>query len=279
MDEIRIERLRVYANHGYYEEEKQYGQYFEIDAVLRLSLQNAGMTDCLEDTVNYALVCAFLSEEMIKRAVDLIETVAEELAVKLLNRYKMIQEIELEVRKPEVPMEQKVSCVSVRVFRKRHLAYIALGSNQGDSKSLINQAVELIRQDERCNVKRVSQIIKSTPYGGVEQDDFYNGVMEVETYYEPQILLEVLLKIEDQLGRKREVHWGPRTIDLDIIFYDQMIIEESNLVIPHPDMANRDFVLQPLTEIVPYLRHPVLNKTVAELSARLQESGERHVCP
>ena len=279
MDEIRIERLKVYANHGYYEDEKQYGQYFEIDAVLRLSLQNAGMTDCLDDTVNYAAVCAFLSEEMIKRAVDLIETVAEELAVKLLNRYEMIQEIELEVRKPEAPMEQKVSCVSVRVFRKRHRAYIALGSNQGDSKALINQAVELIGQDERCHVKRVSRIIKSTPYGGVEQDDFYNGVMEVETYYEPSALLDMLLKIEDQMGRKREIHWGPRTMDLDIIFYDQMVIDERNLVIPHPDMQNRDFVLQPLAEIAPYLRHPILNKTVAELLLELSESGEHYVCP
>lgn len=279
MDEIRIERLKVYANHGYYEEEKQYGQYFEIDAVLRLSLQNAGVSDNLDQTVNYAAVCTFLSEEMIKRTVNLIETVAEDLAVKLLNRYETVQEVELEVRKPEAPIEQNVSCVSVRVFRKRHCAYIAFGSNQGDSTSLIEQALELIRRDERCHVKKVSKTIKSTPYGGVEQDDFYNGVMEVETYYEPFMLLEKLQEIENQLGRKREIHWGPRTMDLDIIFYDQAVIDGCNLVIPHPDMQNRDFVLRPLMEIAPYLRHPVFNKTVSELFEKLMESGEQHICP
>ena len=103
------------------------------------------------------------------------------------------------------------------------------------------------------------------PYGGVEQDDFVNGAIALKTLLSPQELLEKLHEIEQHANRERIIHWGPRTLDLDIIFYDKLVYEDENLIIPHIDMQNRDFVLAPMNQIAPYLRHPVLNQTISQL--------------
>ncbi len=272
MDEIRIEQLRVYAHHGYFADEKWNGQYFEISVVLKLFLQNAGVSDAIADTVDYAAVCEFIAAKMTEKTFDLIEAVAEFLADSLMDQYEAVQEAAVEVRKPDAPISLEVSYVSVKAVRRRHLAYVAIGSNQGDSKALIQQAIDLVDQDRRCKVLEVSPIRKSTPYGGVEQEDYYNGVMEVETYYEPLMFLKCLQEIELKLGRKRKVRWGPRTMDLDILLFDRMVIDSKELIVPHPDMQNRDFVLLPLSEIAPYLRHPLLHKTVGELLEDVKES-------
>lgn len=274
MDEIRIERLKVYAHHGYFADEKWNGQNFELSVVLKLELQNAGVSDAISNTVDYAAVCEFIAAKMTEQTFDLIETVAEFLADSLMDQYETVQETSVEVRKPDAPISLEVSYVSVKVTRRRHTAYVAFGSNLGDSRSLIQQAVDLVDQDKRCKVVEVSPIRKSTPYGGVEQADFYNGVMEVETYYEPLMFLKCLQEIELKLGRKRKVRWGPRTMDLDILLFDRMVIDSKELIVPHPDMQNRDFVLLPLSEIAPYLRHPLLNKTIGEL---LEDVREPHM--
>ena len=105
--------------------------------------------------------------------------------------------------------------------------------------------------------------------GNTEQDDFLNGMIELRTYLEPLQLLEKLNEIENNSGRVRTVHWGPRTLDLDIILFDNVIIDSEKLTIPHYDMHNRRFVLQPLAQIAPYVRHPILKKTASELLREL----------
>ena len=116
-------------------------------------------------------------------------------------------------------------------------------------------------------------MVKSTPYGGVEQADFCNLVCEAETLYEPEQLLKRLREIEAQQGvvHAKKRHWGPRKLDLDILFYDDLVMDSETLVIPHPDIEARDFVLLPLKELVPYLRHPLNKKTVAEMANGLKE--------
>ena len=131
-----------------------------------------------------------------------------------------------------------------------------------------------LRLHPLISVKKVSQLIRTKPYGDVVQEDFLNGALEIETLLTPQELLEALHVIEDAAGRTREVRWGPRTLDLDILFYDKLIYESDDLIIPHVDLENRRFVLEPLFEIAPGYRHPVFHKTVEQMYRALGAEAE-----
>ena len=144
------------------------------------------------------------------------------------------------------------------------VAYIALGTNLGDKRQQLENALTALRQ-AGVTVRQVSPFIETEPYGVTDQPAFLNGVCEVETTLSPQELLAILLKIETQQGRVRTRHWGPRVIDLDLLLYDDQIIDEPNLKVPHPDMENRAFVLQPLAAIAPQVVHPNLGQTIEML--------------
>lgn len=150
------------------------------------------------------------------------------------------------------------------------IAYIGIGSNVGDRKVNCRKAIELLAETGR--VLLVSSLYYTEPVGYKEQEDFINAVAAVETDCSPAELLSRCRSIEDRLGRTRTVRWGPRTIDLDILLYGDLIVNEPDLVIPHPLMATRKFVLAPLAEIVPAAVHPVLNKTAAQLLQELRNS-------
>ena len=115
----------------------------------------------------------------------------------------------------------------------------------------------------------MSDYICTAPYGVTDQDEFLNGALILKTLLTPEELLKVLNGIEAEADRVRTLRWGPRTLDLDILFYDDLVIDTPTLHIPHIDMQRRDFVLTPLAQLSPYKRHPVLNKTVAELKGEL----------
>ncbi|MCW6109056.1 2-amino-4-hydroxy-6-hydroxymethyldihydropteridine diphosphokinase [Clostridium sporogenes] len=150
-----------------------------------------------------------------------------------------------------------------------HTAYVAFGSNIGEKENYIKRALEKIEERE-IKIIKVSPIYETEPYGVLDQDSFLNGVVKIETNLTTEDLIGELLNIEKQLDRVRERRWGPRTIDLDIIFYDDLIINEKDLVIPHKDMENREFVLKPLCDIDENFIHPVLKKSVRELYDRLK---------
>lgn len=152
-------------------------------------------------------------------------------------------------------------------------AYIALGANVGDRAGALRQAVEKLRGVEGVTVLAVSELLETLPVGGPEyQPAYLNGAVEIETALSPYALLEVVAGIESQLGRNRQVEqrWGPRTCDLDILLMGECVIDTDELTIPHPRMAERAFVLRPLVDIAPDVRHPVLNKTARELLAELE---------
>lgn len=277
MDQILIENLRIYAHHGVYAEENENGQNFYINAVLDTNTKRAGVMDRLELSTNYGEVCLFFQRFLTEHTYKLIETAAEKAAEALLLKFPLVRCITLEIRKPEAPIPLSFDSVSVRIARGWKKAYLACGSNMGKREEYLNAAVEAFRQDEKCRVMQVSDWITTTPYGGVEQEDYLNGVIAIETLYTPKELLECIHEIEKDNDRERKVHWGPRTLDLDILLYEDCIMYTETLKIPHADMHNRDFVLAPLAQIAPYEMHPVLHKSVMQLYQEVKQHGEAHV--
>ena len=146
-----------------------------------------------------------------------------------------------------------------------HTAYVALGSNLGDKEANLRRALELL-QERGVEVVKTSSFICTEPYGVTDQPQFLNGVCEVRTSLVPLALLHTLLEIEQEMGRVRLRHWGERNIDLDLLLYEDVVLDTPELKLPHPDMQNRDFVLLPLAEIAPELVHPILQKSIEELS-------------
>ena len=149
-----------------------------------------------------------------------------------------------------------------------HTAYLALGSNLGDKEANLRRALELLQQ-RGVEVVKTSSFICTEPYGVTDKPQFLNGVCEVRTSLEPLELLQTLLEIEQEMGRVRLRHWGERNIDLDLLLYEDVVMDTPELILPHPDMQNRDFVLLPLAEIAPELIHPVLHKNMRELKEEL----------
>ena len=147
-------------------------------------------------------------------------------------------------------------------------AYIALGSNLGDKEKNLRRALLLLTQ-QGVEVVRVSSFLSTEPYGVTDQPQFLNAVACVRTSLAPLALLDVLLATELAMGRVRLRHWGERNIDLDLLLYEDVVLDTPRLRLPHPDMQNRDFVLLPLAEIAPELRHPTLQKTIYELKENL----------
>ena len=270
MDKIHIKNLEVFARHGVFPEENVLGQKFVVSAVLYTSTREAGRADDLAKSIHYGEVSQFVTEFMEQNTFKLLETVAERLAEELLLRTEHLEKVSLEIKKPWAPVGLPLETVSVEIERGWHTAYIALGSNLGDKEANLRLGVEGLRSIRGCRVEAVSDFLVTVPYGGVEQDDFLNGAMKIRTLLTPHELLERLHEIEQEAKRERVVRWGPRTLDLDILLYDDLILDEEDLHIPHIEMYKRDFVLKPLCQIAPYARHPVYNRTAAELLADLE---------
>ncbi|MBA2876732.1 2-amino-4-hydroxy-6-hydroxymethyldihydropteridine diphosphokinase [Thermaerobacillus caldiproteolyticus] len=142
-------------------------------------------------------------------------------------------------------------------------AYIALGSNVGNRLYYLREAVRKLDEHEQISVIDTSSIYETDPVGYVEQDKFLNMVIKIQTTLSPFALLEVTRKIEQELGRKREIRWGPRTLDLDILLYNRENIETEQLTIPHPRMVERAFVLVPLFELDAHIRIPNVKQHIA----------------
>ncbi|MDO6354009.1 2-amino-4-hydroxy-6-hydroxymethyldihydropteridine diphosphokinase [Caloramator sp. CAR-1] len=150
-----------------------------------------------------------------------------------------------------------------------NIAYIAFGTNVGNREENINVALKMM-EDRGLKIIKTSKIYVTEPYGYKDQPEFLNGAVVVETSLSCRELLNVLLNIEKDMGRVRHFKWGPRNIDLDIIFYNDEVIDEPDLKVPHPDMQNRDFVLKPLCDLNPNFVHPVFKKAVKTLLEELK---------
>lgn len=154
-----------------------------------------------------------------------------------------------------------------------HFAWIIQGSNIGDRLRNLDEAARSIEQHIGV-VERTGSVYETAPWGNTDQRSFYNRVLMVKTILTPEKLLESLLAIESTMGRSRSEKWEPRIIDLDILFYDELIFSSAELTIPHPHLHERRFTLLPLDELVPELIHPVLKLSVRELLNRCSDKGD-----
>jgi dihydroneopterin aldolase/2-amino-4-hydroxy-6-hydroxymethyldihydropteridine diphosphokinase len=265
MDQLIIKDLVIFGHHGVYQEEKKLGQKFIVDLIIDLDLGDACETDHLEHALNYAQLSHELTMVFQRENYDLIERAAQVLCSYVLEHYPSVKQVDLTLKKPWAPVLLELEYPAVRIIRGRHDAYIAVGSNLGDKKANIEQALELIKQSGHTKVLRQSTLIETDPVGYDDQNPFLNGVLMVSTTLSPKNLMQWLLSIEADLKRERLVKWGPRTIDLDIIYFDDLVTDDMAIVLPHPRMHERAFVLEPLAEIAPYAVHPLYKKRTVEL--------------
>ncbi len=277
MDKINIKDLVVFANHGVFEAEAILGQKFLISATLYTDTRGAGRTDELINTIHYGEVSQEITKYFKENRFQLIEAAAEHLAEHLLLTFPLIQEIELEIKKPWAPVSLPLDTVSISIKRGWHIAFGALGSNMGDSKGYLDGAIEALKAIPQIQVLSVSSYIHTAPYGYLDQDEFLNGAVMLRTLLTPIELLDVFQKIEQDANRVRKIHWGPRTLDLDVLFYDDLIINNERLTVPHVEIQKRTFVLEPLVELAPWWRHPIYQKTVKELLDELTSQEDSHV--
>ena len=265
MDIINIIDLEVFSKHGVMKEENILGQKFLVSAEIHIDSRKAGKEDDINQSVNYSQICHMIKKIMDENTFRLIETVAETISETLLINFEKIIKLKTEVKKPWAPILLPLDYVSVSIERSWHTVYLSLGSNMGSREKYLSDALSSIRSSSLCKEVRVSDFIETKPVGGVEQNDFINCCVELRTLMTPHELLEFTSAIEQKANRKRTIHWGPRTLDIDIILFDDIIISDSALTIPHIEMANREFVLKPLCQLNPYAMNPVLRMSAYEL--------------
>lgn len=275
VDQIKIENLEIYAAHGVFPEETRNGQMFKIDAILYTNLRPAGIKDELTLSTHYGEVCQFMAQFFRENTYLLIEAAAEHLVRALLLKFPLIERVELELKKPHAPIGLPFESVSVRIERGWKTAYLGIGSNLGDKQQFLNQAIKRLKENELIREVKCSKIIATAPYGGAALYDFLNGAIELKTLLTPYELLDFLHELEAEAGRERKIHWGPRTLDMDILFYQDFVSNDPVLTVPHPDMENRQFVLEPLDELCPWYFNPVTGKTVRQMLMELKAKEEK----
>ncbi|MFR6537129.1 MAG: 2-amino-4-hydroxy-6-hydroxymethyldihydropteridine diphosphokinase [Lachnospiraceae bacterium] len=273
MEQILVQGLQVFGYHGVYEQEKEEGQTFLVNCVMDTSFASAIHSDDVGETVDYGTVCLFIKKYFEGKAYDLLEKVADELATSIMYAFPGIEKIQIQITKPNAPIPMEFESVGVRVEKKWHKVALAIGSNMGDKEKYLTDAMETLIANPDIRNVIVSDYIETEPYGYVEQDKFLNGAVTLETLLSAEDLLIFLHEIEAKAERKREIHWGPRTLDLDILLYDDVCMHTKELTIPHIDMCNRMFVLEPLMQIAPGLVHPVRRRTIYDLYHILKEKG------
>lgn len=276
MDKIYIKDLEIFANHGYFQEEKKLGQKFILSFELDLDLGRAGEEDNLDKTVHYGILCEEIEKEFTKTSYDLLEKAAEEIVNFILLKYEAVDKVKLKLKKPWAPVRKHLDYVAIEIERQWHKACIAIGSNLGDKEKNIKEALEIISNSKHTKINKIAKYYNTEPVGYTDQDEFLNTAIEIKTLLNPKNLMKFLLEVEKSLKRERIIKCGPRTLDLDIIFYDDLISSDEEVIIPHPRMEERLFVLNPLCDIAPYKLHPILNKRIIDIrDSILKDSNKK----
>jgi dihydroneopterin aldolase/2-amino-4-hydroxy-6-hydroxymethyldihydropteridine diphosphokinase len=253
MDRIILTGMRFYGYHGVFPEESRLGQAFSVDVEIFADLQEAGVKDDIRKTVDYGKVYQTVKQIVEGEPFKLIEALAEHVARRVLDEHHNAREVVVRVHKPKAPIPGPIDGVTVEIRRKRTTtrAYLSLGANLGDRLAHLAEAVHRLSNVPGVSLKAVSGVYETAPQGKLDQPDFLNAVIAVQTDLAPLDLLAAIHRVEEAMGRERKERWGPRTIDIDILLYGEESFDGVGLQIPHPRMGERAFVLVPLLELLP----------------------------
>jgi dihydroneopterin aldolase/2-amino-4-hydroxy-6-hydroxymethyldihydropteridine diphosphokinase len=232
--------------------EREGEQPVQVDIDLEVDLAEAGLTDNLVDTANYGAIAEAVSEVVRTSSDVLLERLVARIAERCLQ-FDHVEVADVRLTKLRPPISENLDSTAVRIVRSRvdmkiparHRAIVALGSNLGDRVAYLRFGLERL-----SNVVAQSQVFETDPVGGPDnQGPYLNMVAVIDTDLDPYALLRRLLQIEAEAHRVRVERWGPRTLDLDLLFYDDVTINSEELIVPHPRFAERRFVLEPLSEV------------------------------
>ncbi len=305
MFRIFIKNLRLYGYHGVREYEKKNGQFFVFNISVYIKDTDFAGNDRLEKTISYSDVIKKIREINNSQSFDLLETFCQSLACSIIGMSELVERADVAIEKPTPPIEEKLDAVGVgysiksddkvtsitdlnKLFKekgqeksKKFSAFLSVGSNMGDRKANIKKALRLIKDNPSVDIKKISSLYETGPMYLTDQNNFYNIAVQIAVRNEmgPFQLLGLIKGIEYYMGRKKtEKRYGPRPIDIDILFFNSEEIESDILQIPHPRISERRFVLVPLCEIAPgikikgmniksYLEEKELSGMVRQISA------------
>lgn len=254
-DRIQLHGLLFQTLIGINPEEQDTLQPVTIDLNLYLMPLLACRTDDLTQSISYATVYDQVAHLVHTHHVGLVERLAGLIAETLLKKHPALMALDVAVYKPEAPLPGPFAQAGISIRRTRAdfglltTATLSLGANQGDCLETLKQAVALLGGHPQNHLIGTSSVYQTTPVGLVDQPDFFNLVVRLETSLDPFALLDFCQQIEQRFARERVLRWGPRTLDIDLLTYGQLNSESACLSLPHPRMAERDFVQIPLVEL------------------------------
>ena len=250
LDTIEVRGIVGFGRHGVLTHEGEFGQSFTVDVVIRADLAPAGASDDLAHTIDYGRVAALAHARIVGPPFALIERLADVIAADVAQLPGVVTATAI-VHKPHAPMPVPTADVTVsRTRRAPQRVVLGLGANLGDPLASLQLALDEL-STAGVRIDAVSPVFQTEPVGGPEQDDYLNAVVVGRTTVGPHALLGLLHGIEAMAGRVRDVRWGPRTLDLDILDFAGRTLDEPDLVLPHPRAAQRAFVLVPWASVAP----------------------------
>lgn len=262
-DSLSVHKLCILGNHGVSSAEVALGQRFYVDIDCDLDLARCVSEDDFSKSVSYRALCDVAVQVSNSGPFRMIETFADRIAHALLETFEPIRTVQVTVHKPAAPIKHVLENVSVTVNRERQYRFgVSMGSNVGDKATNIQSALMWLNTLDGVEIDRASSLYKTEPWGDTSQDWYINACVTGWTTLDPVSLLKAMKRIELQMGRVPSHRYGPRVIDLDLLFANNLDVDTKLLTLPHPELFNRAFVLIPLAEIAG--DHMIEGRSVSE---------------
>lgn len=265
MATVSIKGIKLSASHGVLDSEKITPQEFLIDITYCYDSSDAAEKDDISLAVDYAEVCRTAYAICAENSFCLLEKLSREIALAICEKFPLITKAEVCIHKPHAPVGLPFGDICVTAQVEREEVILSLGSSLGDREKTLLGAIDRLNGVRGLSVKKVSDFFANPPYGGVAEREFVNCALSADCLISPRELLNVIHAIEADFLRTREKRWGDRTLDIDIVFFGNKIICEQGLCIPHPDYANRPFVIRPIKSIAPDFVCPLTHRRVSDM--------------